>query len=71
MTVHLQHDLERLFSPTFGSGFGSKSTLPPAECSITANGNHDAGNSCKKPEDLVNPTYYEKGLYGPCTPAKT
>ena len=65
MTVHLQHDLERLLSSTFGSGFGigSTSTLAPAECSIPAYGNHNAGNSCKKPEDLVNPAYYERGLY--------
>ena len=70
MAVHLRHDLERLFSPTLGSGFGSGCTISPAECSITPNENYDASNGCKKPENLVKPAYYEKALYGPSTPGK-
>ena len=70
MTVHLHHDLERLFSQTFGSGFSSGCTISPAECSIAPNENYDASNGCKKPEKPVKPAYCEKGLYGPSTPGK-
>ena len=74
MTVHLQYDLERLFSSTFESFFGagwSVNTFLLAECSTTANGNRAAGNSRKKPEDLVKGSTLFNGLYGPCTPGKT
>ena len=54
ITVHLQHDLGRLFSFTFASGFGGDSFGNFfSGCTITANGNHDAGDSCKRPGDLV------------------
>ena len=77
ITVHFQHDIERMFSPAFGFGsllgdeWFTKAISPPADRSSTANSNHDADKSCKKPGHLVNSSILGEWLYGPCTPAKT
>ena len=77
ITVHFQHDIERIFFPAFGFGlflgdeWFTKAISPPADRSSTANSNHNADNSCKKPGDLVSSSILGKWLYRPCTPAKT